>query len=720
MSAVELAAVGSPGVGSSPIPGNGQATDRDASITRRRNVAALEQRGVHLRLTDGPSSPDRACPPSAPVDADITSWLSNHPAFQGGGTPPILVAGLRTSAMLRAVWQATRHSKDGYTPRLRVVEKDARVSTLALSEHDLRDVIADHRVEFFIGPDALDRVRARVLDRLDTPVQHVCVADDGRPSDLVAQASRMLEDVALVQEKATARLRARVAAIYAERDAVWWSKRFADASNGGEPLRVLLPSCRYTTFVQHAAKDLANAFSRRGVQSQLLIERDSHSKLSSAAYLDQLATFQPDLLVLINFPRASLGLDIPRNIPVVCWMQDAMPHLFDAKIGASQGPYDFVMGHIFPELYSKFGYPIRRTMPAVVVADGAKFHRVSTSAQAPNASASEIALVSHHSETPHAMHARLKREVHKDPAMPRVLDALFPLVQATTLDCMTAPPVQRLRSHADAVWRQIMGDEPHPRTLALLTNNYAIPLADRMLRHEMVAWAADLSRLHGWRFALYGRGWEKNHDFAQFARGELSHGDELRSAYATASVHLHCSLTSLVHQRVIECALSGGLCLLRLTRDAISGPRATLTRTLLDKTPDLEEPDRIGYSIADHAEAMAFTALLQRLGLAGNESTFWVPNAKADAARRLAPLHAIEQDANWAFGDISEFGFASKPQLEQLVLRAIESPSWRQHASDMAARQARMHLTHEALAKRLLTFVQSRFDLDGSGQTQAA
>lgn len=704
MSVVACTGIGSRGVEFSPTQG---AATRGACILDR-NVDALRARGIDLAEMTFAGPPNEVDPVPARSDEDVSAWISAQAVFRDGSVPPIVVAGLRSTSMLRGVWRSTAEGKDGYTPRIWVVEPDMARARQGLGEADLASIISDARVEFVVGQNALGRFREALSARLDTPMQHLCVSDDGEASELTSDVGRVLEAVARLQEQTHARLRARVAAIYAERDVAWWARRFTTALSGGEPLRVLLPSCRYTTFVQHAARDLAVALSRQGLQAEVLIERDPHSRLSSVAYLERLAVFRPDLVVLINYPRPTLGLDMPRNVPVMCWMQDAMPHLFDSKVGESQGVYDFVMGHVFPELYSKFSYPMDRTMPAVVVADGAKFHRNATSGER-RGRACEIALVSHHSETPEAMHERLKREVGKDPGMVRVLEALRPAIERIMRGCNEHAPIALLRRGVERVWREQMGDDAPPRALTLLQNNYALPLADRILRHETVAWAAEMARRRGWRLGLYGRGWARHPDYAEFAKGEISHDDALRQVYAASSVHLHASLTATVHQRVIECVLSGGVCLIRLTRDSIAAPRATLTRRLLHRQPDVEEEHRIGYVIADHADAIAFSAMLQRVGYPSQEPIFWVPKLKAESTRRLASLHVPEQDANWAFGDLGEIGFTSPERLEILVERAIEQPDWRQGVSHMCARRVEAHLTHDALAKRLIAFVADRF-----------
>ncbi len=60
------------------------------------------------------------------------------------------------------------------------------------------------------------------------------------------------------------------------------------------------------------------------------------------------------------------------------------------------------------------------------------------------------------------------------------------------------------------------------------------PLMDRMYRHQGLEWAAQIAMRRGWRFNLYGNGWEKHPTLGRFARGSIEHGEELRAAYRAA------------------------------------------------------------------------------------------------------------------------------------------------------------------------------------------
>jgi hypothetical protein len=163
---------------------------------------------------------------------------------------------------------------------------------------------------------------------------------------------------------------------------------------------VLLPISRYSTFVKHSAADLAEAFIAMGHDARVLTEPDDHSRLASPAYLRAFAEFRPDLVVLINYTRHHMGQAIVPGVPVVCWIQDAMPHLFNPQAGAAQGELDFLAGYLPTELFDRFAYPRARTLFSPVTASATKFHPTPPSADDVQRMTCEIAYVSHQSEAP--------------------------------------------------------------------------------------------------------------------------------------------------------------------------------------------------------------------------------------------------------------------------------------------------------------------------------
>jgi len=170
---------------------------------------------------------------------------------------------------------------------------------------------------------------------------------------------------------------------------------------------------------------------------------------------------------------------------------------------------------------------------------------------------------------------------------------------------------------------------------------------------------------------------------------------------------LHVAGSTLTHQRVIECFLSGGLCLCRLHREIISSARLNTQLALLARRPDVIEADRIGYTVADHPEAMALANMLAAVGYPYVDGTLRIPKARAESHRAFRQVLAPDTDPTFLLRDLSETTFSTKAQLESLVQRAIDNPAWRSAVSSMVAKQARAYLTHDALITRTLNLIQA-------------
>jgi hypothetical protein len=467
---------------------------------------------------------------------------------------------------------------------------------------------------------------------------------------------------------------------------------------------VLVPTCRYSTYVQHASRDLVAALTRAGSRAELLIEPDDASHFSSLAYLRRFAAFEPDLVVLINYTRANLGSLCPPQVPWVCWVQDAMPHQFSPEVGRAHGPLDFVVGNLLGELFDRHGFPRDRSMAMPVVASAEKFHAGEVDPVMAREYACDVAMLTHHSETPEAMHARLCREAGKDAVIQRALALLYPRVIDAARRAGDASVQGALTAAALASMREACGADPSDAGVAHLVRQYATPLADRALRHETLAWAAEACERRGWRLHVYGRGWEPHPVFGKYAKGQVEHGEPLRAAYRGAGVHLHASVMTLCHQRVMECALSGGLPLCRLTADAMSVVKSCAQRAAASGgAPVREDSEKAWYAAADNAELMAHTALLQRLGM---DACAEFATGKRRVASLLSrrPLEP-EQRPDWLLVDLAETAFRDAPGLERLIERALSSSAWRAGMSAAIARRVRERLTHDEFVRRVLGLV---------------
>jgi hypothetical protein len=612
----------------------------------------------------------------------------------------VVMEGIDPPWLLEEFFRCTQGRAGELAARLFVVVGDAMVLLDALSVADLRHVLRSARVEVFAGPGAGVAFARRIGESLDCvlpEVLGVLPGSRGRVEPLPGESLRRAraEQAALIE---------RLAGLVRQRDGArtveYWRGRWA-----GDRLRVLIPCTRHSTFVGRSAGDLARALRAGGHEVLLLQEPDEHSLLSALAHLRALWEFDPDLVAAINVTRARTRGVYPPNVPYVAWVQDADPGLFEDGTGCRQGPTDFLAGHMLPELFERFGFDRGKAMPAGVPACARTFHDGPVGASLCRRLECEVAFVSHHAGTPEHLHERLVREVGEE-RLARVFGLLFADIGDAVGRMNERSPTPVIRESVRRRLREVLGREPEARVEALVLRQYALPMGERMARHQMLGWAARIVRRRGWRMHLYGRGWEDVADLCEFARGSLDDGETLRAAYRSARASLHASVHTLAHQRVLECALAGGLTLCRYMPDALAARRAAVLAALVGREPDVRRGTAVGYFVDAHEEARTFADLAARVGEHfGEAGVVWVEEVGIEKARAEVHERGPEQDACVVLGDLPASVFRDEAELESLLERCVGDDAWRDGLA-RAQRSGAMRVgTYDLFAQRLLAHV---------------
>ncbi len=637
------------------------------------------------------------------------------------GTSPLTVEGLSPPWLFKRVYDAASDPRRGQRVQIRLIQSDPMEFLSGLAMADVAHELADPHVSVYVGRDASAKLRTDLRERLHYQFLGPGYTNVGLAEPCVPSVREVHSELQAEQELRRQELVRLVDAEYAPRTFAWYQERFERALNArGEPLRVLVPTCRYSTFIRHSAQDIADAFSAAGCETRVLIEPDEHTSLASLTYLREFADFKPDLVVLINYTRANLPGISPAKVPFVCWVQDAMPHLFDENIGAAQTPWDFLAGHIHEEFGARYRYPNAGPGPGgaiqtPVLISTRKFSPEPVDASLRERLACEVAFVSHHSASPAELHEQILAGGRVEENLRTIFERLFGRMRLLVDECATAFLHNRIRESVLEVAREVLRvDQVPPVLLTRLVNNYAFPIADRMIRHDAAAWAAAICDRRGWRFRLHGKGWERQPGLAKYAAGELTHGEELRASYQAAACHIHASIHWAYHQRVMECACSGGVPIYRLKFDDL----ALLTdftryRASVSDAERLTWPDKPGaqsFAVADVPEAMMRTALLQRLGLSDPSPArlhFRVQGHPAELLRGFQQL-PIDPGVVWMLGDLSEVGFRTEAEMERVIERAVERPAWREDVSRGIASRVRQHFTYDQSVQRILSSVLER------------
>lgn len=697
-------AVPAPGSNPDPVP---------------RAAAALEiLRARSIRVPDLP--PDwhsrvrtRAAAAPPPLRIELPFPPTTDATLASEAPAGMVIEGFHHPEVATAAWKATTLGADAFRAPLLLVQADPVEFLIGCSRCADLAVLADPRCRLFLGPTATADLRAFLHARLDTALPRHFLRVPGLATLTDPAPETVLRAAHDAQQAEHASLTAHLNSL-PRRD---WSQRFGAAITGADvPLRILIPTTRYSTYVRHAAVDLAAAMRDLGHDAQTLEEPADDARLSSIAYLRAARDFAPDLIVSINYTRAQLRGALPADVPFVCWVQDRMPHLFDRALGAAHGPLDFLAGHIHPSLYLDFGYPRRRTMFRAVPASPRTFHAAHRSP----AHFCHVLYAGHQSESPGALRDRLLPSFAQIPGLAeaaRDIDArLRTLADSRSLTAAALDTLTRDALAARAI------PLTNPRAVETFDATFTRALAERIHRHQTLEWAADICDRRGWTMRLCGKGWDRHPTLARFAAAPLDHAEDLRAAYASASASLHVSLATNAHQRIAECALSGGLMLRRgpspdwqlirklAIRAALRawGPGAPHTigtkvgvRWARDLLPDFDAPDW------DRPRAHRLCAAQ------GNAP----PPPNPDGSRTteiFAKSPVIERDLPplpdiplWIFPDYAlphadQTSFRTPEELELVLRRAITDPAWRDESIRAHAAIAAEYWTTDRFAKDLL------------------
>ncbi|MCC5786787.1 MAG: hypothetical protein JJU33_08820 [Phycisphaerales bacterium] len=720
------------------LPDNG-VDHRTLIRTARANLGALGERapaalpGVfdawadNLRSEDWQRTGDNQYIRRPAGETDLRQWrglfdgramaaefAQSHLAALGEYPRPMTIEGIDPPWLLIAAAEATSQRPNGYAPRLTILQADAAEALDGLAQADMAELLAHDRVECFIGADASARFEEGLASRLDLTIAGPFLRQPGLRTALVPDAAAALQNAIARQQQEEQSLRERVTSSYAGRDISWWSRRYAEATSPGssKPLRVLIPTTRYSTYIQHASHDLAEAFRALGHEAEVVIEPDERSTIEARGHLRAVEALEPDLIVVINYPRWCVQQGVyPAEVPFVCWVQDAMPHLFEARFesrrgvedGAIAAALDFLAGHITPELIERGGHDPARALPASVPASSRKFHDTSPSPELARLHECEVACATNHSETPRAMAERLKLESSADSRLGACIDEILEAAEDLAPRVHLVKHHKALKQSVDAIIEKRLGLGVAPESAAYLYRHAAMPLLDRVMRHRTLESAAAICDRRGWRLHLYGRGWEEHPTLAGYAKGVLDHGEPLRASYHLAKLHLHISASTMSHQRVVECALAGGLPGVRFFRDGLGVLITRAQRKLIEVEPIGRDESMHAdlFSHTETAESMRFKSIADRLGLE-EPAGFLMDDRRRESIARDTFGRPIDEDPCWLLGDPLETCFWDDASLEALIERAVERPAWRSNAVGGIRRRSLEHCTHEAFARRLL------------------
>ncbi len=647
--------------------------------------------------------------------------LAETPPAPKGGTiwppgelfaPPLVIVGAASADLLaRAIEE--RSGSLQYLPRVMVVEPRAEAALVGLArlgEHAARDLLAAAGIEWFVGPAAMERLESWLVDHADNPLPK-SVIDNGAAPGTAAGVAKLLGEAHARQQAA---MREHGATLRQ-----WANSREKQAAiverwRSAGSLRLLVLTSRFSTYMWPSAIDLVEALESIGHDARLLVEPDDHTRQTQLHYTRAMIDFEPDGVVLLNYLRPHIGPVVPPHVPVVTWSQDAMGHYFFGGQLSRSGPRDFVVGMLYPELRDRLGVPEERMLGWLNPVSPSKFHAGPVAAEHEHLRC-DVALMTRHSESPERYIRRMFAEGGAASAYGKAILELEHRVPAAMERAAAGQRwlLHELRSECEAALRATSTRAPAQPMVEGLMQQIAYPLADLYFRQQAAGWAAAACARRGWRLHLYGKGWEDHPELAEHARGELTHGEQLRAAYQLAGVTLHASVRGQNHQRVAEASMSGGLPIVRRTFEDLDRARWYQLNAMVGSCkPDGQTDDgRPLFSIANHDGLMRVAALWGRCGLTLGEDGMVGPTREEMAILADCPLgkpKLPDEDPAWPLIDVGSVGFGNEGELETIIERSMDG-AWRTRWSAAIGERARERFAMDRFARDVVELVRASF-----------
>ncbi|MBF0425433.1 MAG: hypothetical protein HQL66_06415 [Magnetococcales bacterium] len=323
------------------------------------------------------------------------------------------------------------------------------------------------------------------------------------------------------------------------RGQVGW--RLANQSQGRKPdpmaggaWRVYMIASRWTTVMQYAAHNTADALRRLGCEVRLVTETNDLEMLDGYHFLREMLAFNPGITFNIN--RINNQFLHPDVVNIV-WYQDPMAEIREGK-PLPWRPRDIVLS-----AYPEFDDLIRATGASQVrrqdlCVDTATFRNVR-----PRHQRRKVVFVgsAHH----HFFHGLPgEREV-----------------------------IETLRAHIEAGADISLADSRQLACEHGLDPTYvSLYIHAGVVRNRAVEWLCELAPELEWEVEIYGRHWDELPIVAPYFRGELPHGAAVAALYNEARYALAAHPQMVKSQRLAEVSACGCLPVLFDDRRHAEGP----------------------------------------------------------------------------------------------------------------------------------------------------
>lgn len=223
----------------------------------------------------------------------------------------------------------------GYSQILYLIEPNTVLFCIFLHFFNLKDLLGDNRLRFFIGEDCCEVFTTYLEENHDARIPDRFLHCSHYEHEVLDQYITITSTLNREIADEIAQLSNDLTAFYNSKDISYWQKRYNEKTQ----LSIVALSTRMSSFVQYCARDLIDGFQKNGHETELLIEKDGLSSLQYREVLRRLIELKPDLIIVIGHFRQEFSW-LPEKLPFMCWIQDMLPSVLHFQ-GFTLGYWDF-------------------------------------------------------------------------------------------------------------------------------------------------------------------------------------------------------------------------------------------------------------------------------------------------------------------------------------------------------------------------------------------
>jgi hypothetical protein len=604
---------------------------------------------------------------------------------QGNYNEPVLVTGEDLGWMVNSLYQlpCKLANAPGYRPPLFFLIRDLERLWVILHVQDWITLLGDARVRLFAGEDCVPRFEASLIEQamVRWPKLSIDIDKSIWPNGRSFEVCYI--DALQKQSAQITQLQEQIENLYSHTT----QQSVGELLAGGKSLRVMGITSRYTTFIQHSMRDWLAAFEKLGHQTRLVIEAADHELPNNVALSQETVEFKPDLVVIIDHYRAELS-GLPAKVPVVMWVQDRLPNIFNKDAGPKQERLDYTIGYSMLELTQEYGYPVSRFLPTMMAVNESRFTPRDLTPAERQQFGCDVSFVTNATASVDELMREIK--INQVPAGVRFLDEVCQQFKAIydAGDSVTSGDLMRgiIQRTADRLKVNANTDS----TLQVFIHK----INNALFRHQAIRWAAELDlNLH-----LYGKGWEKHPEFSRYAKGIADNQTQLPIIYQASAINLQVTPFGAVHPRLLDGLMAGGFFLLRAT---VMDELELILRDMGDWCR--QRSVRSAQEMIARADA-AFLDMAKRYTALGGDNPLTRPEYYFGAVRECA-LSGYTRTASTLWPEGNKVTFTHRQQMQSMLKHYLNSPEERRDiAGRMRQRVLETH-TYQSIARRTLSFI---------------